>query len=245
MKHLKSRAGGMAGLVGLAGLTVLAPVIFGLFAGISTPLAAAENIVYRVAVKMEKVERTPALVEVKEIKGGRLWGDDLMDTAWYGRESGFNITLTNKKDEELVITWQKSWIMDQQGKKRVIIAPSRIAGKTKDTKSSAVPAGGKLRLTVMPQDYITDQGPAISIDGNMPMSGKSSWKFPVFKQTYTEKEVKKTSKKQKKKYKKEYGEEFDFLSYIDKSTVEVVLNMDINNTPYTYHFYFKTYIFNK
>jgi hypothetical protein len=240
MKHLKLR------LAGLAGLTVLAAVSFGLLSvGMGTPLAAAEDIVYRIAVKMEKVERTPALEEIKKIRGGRLWGDNLMDTAWYGRESGFNVTITNKKDEELIVTWQKSWVIDQQEKKRVIIAPSRIAGKTKDTKSSAVPAKGKLRITVMPEDYIKDQGPAISIDGNMPMSGKSSWMFPVFKQTYTEKEVKKTFKKQGKKYKKKYGEAFDFLSYIDKSTVEVVLNMDINNTPYTYHFYFKPYIFNK
>ncbi len=243
MKHLRSR---LAGLAGLTGLTVLALVSFGiLYVSMGTPLAAAENIVYRVAVKMEKVERTPALEEVKEIRGGRLWGDDLMDTAWYGGESGFNVTITNKKDQELIVTWQKSWIMDQQGKKRVIIAPSRIAGKTNNTKSSTIPAKGKLRITIMPKDYIKDQGPAVSIDSNMPMSGKSSWRFPVFKQTYTEKEVKKITKKQKKKYKKKYGEEFDFLSYIDKSTVEVVLNMDINNTPYTYHFYFKPYIFNK
>jgi hypothetical protein len=232
--------------VGLAGLTVPALAGFGLlYVSMSMPAAAAENIVYRVAVKMEKVERTPALEEVKEIRGGRLWADDVINTAWYGGESGFNVTITNKKDQELIVTWQKSWIMDQQGKKRVIIVPSRIAGKTKNTKSSVIPAKGKLRITVMPKDYIQDQGPAISIDGNMPMSGKSSWRYPVFKQTYTEKEVKKTFKKQKKKYKKKYGEEFDFLSYIDKSTVEVVLNMDINSTLYTYHFYFKPYIFNK
>jgi predicted RNA-binding protein len=240
MKHLKSR------VVGPAGLTLLAFVSFGLlYVSMNPPEAAAEDIVYRVAVKMEKVERTPVLAEEKEIKSGQLWGDDLIDTAWYGRESGFNVTITNKKDEELIVTWQKSWIIDQLGKKRVIIAPSRIAGKTKNTKSSTIPAKGKLRITVMPEDYIKDQGPALSIEGNMPMSGKSSWRFPVFKQTYTEKEIIKTTKKQKKKYKKEYGEEFDFLSYIDKSTVEVVLNMDINNTPYVYHFYFQPYIFDK
>jgi hypothetical protein len=235
MKHLALRA------------TVL--VLFGsMCAGLGTLLNAGDDVVCRVAIKMVKVERTPALEEEKEIRGKRLWGDDVFDTAWNGQESGFNVTLTNRKDEELLITWEKSWLIDEEGKKREIIPPSRIAGKTKDTRTSTVPARGSLQIMVMPQDYIKDQAPDLSISGNMPMAGRSSWKFPVFKQTYTEKEVKKITKKQEKVFKKKYGDysdkKFDFNTFIEEKTIEVVLNMDINGTSYMYHFYFNPYVLN-
>jgi hypothetical protein len=216
--------------------------VFGFMCLAGGPLPAANNdIVYRVAVKMIKAERTPALDEEKKVRARRLWGDGMIDTSWVGNESGFGVVLTNKTDKDLTITWQKSWLIDETGKKRVIVPPSRLAGKTKNTQVSVIPARKKTQLTVMPQDYIKDQGPPVSIMTGMPVSTKTSWKFPVFKQTYKQKEIKKITKKQKKKH----PGDFDFVAFVEEKTLEVVLNMDINGAQYTYHFYFQPYIFNK
>lgn len=223
----------------ILGLTAL--LLTGYF---SKTLIAEEEIVYRVAAKMVKAERTPD-VEMDpppKIRGKRLWGDDIIDTAWNPGPSGFNVRITNRTQEELIITWDKSWIIDASGsgKQRIITAPSRLAGDPKNTKSTIIPVRKSVNVTIQPKDYMVDQKPPVSIETGMPQGRMTSWIVPVFIQTYTKKQIKKFTKKMKRKH----GEDFDLKSFIDSSIIEVVLSMDINGTKYNYHFVFGTYVFN-
>lgn len=216
-------------------------IMIGCFSG---SLIAAEEIVYRVAAKLVKVERTPAvqLEESPRIRGKRLWGDDIFDTAWNPGPSGFMVRLTNRTQDEVTVTWLKSWLIDSSGsgKKRMITPPSRLAGDPKNTKTTVIPSRKNVNITIQPRDYVTNQKAPINIETGMPQGTNESWVTPVFRQTYNKKQIKKTYKKMKKKH----GKDFDLKTFIDNATIEVVLNMDVNGTKYTYRFVFGTYVFN-
>lgn len=236
MRHKTKHYVGTLAIIGLTALFLTGPL--------SGTLNADEEIVYRVAAKLVKAERTPA-VEMEtppKVRAKRLWGDDIIDTYWNPGPSGFNVRFTNRTQEELTITWQKSWLIDSSGsgKERIITPPSRLAGDPKNTKSTIIPAKKNVNITIQPKDYVVNQKAPISLETGMPQGSMESWVTPVFRQTYNKKQIKKITKKMKKKH----GKDFDLRSFIDNANVELVLNMDINGTQYTYRFVFDTYVFN-
>jgi hypothetical protein len=212
-----------------------------IFNGYNLP-AASKDTVHRVSVKLVKVERSPGLARKSVVVGGRYWRDDLFKTTWQPYAACFMLVLDNRRDSDVTIAWKKSWIIDENGKQRTLIQPTRLDGSKGSSKTSTIPRGGELKVALQPVDYVKSQEPLTAIGSwyfiDEQFISRSSWVFPIFKTKYGTKAIKKLSKKHKKKT----GKDFDLETYLAGNQVQVQLNMNIDNTDYTYRFYFQPYL---
>jgi hypothetical protein len=220
--------------------------VLGTFLSTHLISATPENVMYRVAAKLVKVERTPALEQETKIKGWGLWNDNMIETNIFTHPEGIEIFITNKKTADMIINWDKCWLLDAKGEKRPLTIQGKTIEKEKGSKllKLKIPVNGKEGIQVIPTDYMKNQGSMPPIGGrygveqSQQVFGPETIIVPIFKQTYNENEVKKITDKNKD------HPDFKIDTFITQQTFDMVLNIDIDGTRYVYRFYFVPSILN-
>jgi hypothetical protein len=211
------------------------------------PVWAKGNVYsYKVAVKLERVERIPLVERNIIVIDGQYCSDGLISSTWAVTPEGIGLALQNLKDTEMNMVWQNCWFFDEKRKKQPLRKRLLTGGfneKHSKPQLTKIPAKGKLNAVFYPRDYIKSLGPLVRFGSTHDQFLRKSvmrgvQKTPIFKETYSQKDIKKIMKKQKSKSRGS----FDFASYINDKTYVITLDLKIDDRKYTYHFHFRSHV---
>ena len=201
---------------------------------------------YKVALKLEKVEREPALDQEVPVKDGKLFDSKLFAVVWAPAPQGFRFRIYSKLATPLMIQWNQCQFIDEKGNPHNIThqgvkRPS--LSEIKAMKPKDVQPGGNWQDVIFPfdSDYIQHEKELVSFSKGADASrtyGQAGLRIkPIFIDKYKAKEMKKIVKKKSKKDK-----DFNFETYISNYTYQVVLSLRFNDTKYLYRFHFRAFL---
>jgi hypothetical protein len=205
-----------------------------------------EKKVYTAALKLEKVEREPALEQEVPVKDGKLFDSKPFAVVWAPAPQGFRFKIYSKLTSPLMIQWNECKFIDEKGNPHNIThqgvkRPS--LSEMKAMKPKDVQPGGNWQDVIFPfdSDYVKHEKELVSFSKGAEATrtyGQAGLRIkPIFIDKYKEKEMKKIIKKKSKKDKN-----FNFETYISEHTYQVVLALRFNDTKYFYRFYFRAFL---
>ena len=201
---------------------------------------------YTAALKLERVERDPLLEAGFKVQDGKLFDSQPFAVVWSPVPEGFRFRIYNKLSTILLIQWNECKFIDEkgnahpishQGIKRPSLSEMKVMGP-KD-----IPPGGDWQDVIFPydSDYIEHEKELVSFSQGAAANrtyGQGGLRIrPIFIDKYQDKQVKKIEKKERKK-----NADFNFESYINNHTYQVVLSLNFNETKYLYRFFFRAFL---
>jgi hypothetical protein len=219
---------------------------------VSGRLSGKEKKQYNVAVKLERVEREPAIENTKSyiVKDGQLFENRTMAVIWAPGPNGFRFRIYNKSKEEITILWNECVFVNEKGN-RYYISHKGVKrpslSKMKTMKPTVVQGGDNWQDVFFPfdSDYIEHQKElkrfgkggidAVSTYGKAGLRIKN-----IYTPQYHEKQVNKIMKKLHKKDKNA-----TFESYLAAQTFALEMVLKIAEIKYTYRYYFKSVLMKK
>lgn len=217
----------------------------------SSPAFAASDDV-KVTVKLESVERTPALEQTITVTPAQVWDSPAMAIVWAPAPQGFRFRLYNKQPEPITIVWNECAFIDEKGNRHIITHQgvdrrSNIDINIKGLNPTAIAAGKDWSDVVFPfdSDYMSQEKELQPFKTMEKEETNSAYGMagirvkPIFQDKYSEKEIKKILKKINKK-----EPPLDFPTYIHNQTygVELSLKFSENQPKYVYRFFFRAQV---
>ncbi|MCP4214687.1 MAG: hypothetical protein GY765_08515 [bacterium] len=227
-------------IAGLVFLLVFSSVLFG-----------KGKKVYNVAVKLEKVERTPALETEIKVMDGQVFESAPIAVLWSPVPQGFRFRLYNRKDQKVTILWNECRFYDERNRSHVVThhgVKSQQPSDLKGMKPTVVEAQGKVQDVLFPYDSdylihekeLTRFGKGNESSPNVNNYNKRGLRTrPIFLDKIPEKMANKLLKKKRKKTK---NKELDMAGYITSLTYSMEMPLLLGETRYVYRFYFRSHL---
>lgn len=206
--------------------------------------------VYKVAVKLEQVEREPQMTGKGKVQDGQVFDSGPIAVAWSPVPQGFRFRIYNKTTSTLTILWNECKFIDEKGNNHNIThkGVKRVSStdmEMKALKPTVVQPGANWQDVFFPydSDYIKQEKELVGFSsggGSDAVStyGKAGLRIrPIFIHQYKEKQIKKIVKKKKKKDK-----DFTFEKYINSHTYGVAMVVKLDETKYVYRFLFRAHL---
>jgi hypothetical protein len=199
---------------------------------------------WTISVHLEKVKIMSTEGEKELPVKKDAFSNELMDINWSPEPKGFKFEIVNKKDTSILILWDKSYFIDEKGKKHKIVhSKFKFVDNPRPIESTTIASQASLKDLVYPQDYAI---PKLKVDAVQPFS---SGRQPSSTATYYEKKewVKKDIflKKVSLKKMKKMDQDFDINSYLENSRYEIRLKIKVKDKEQDYSFFFKSIEKNK
>jgi hypothetical protein len=209
-----------------------------------------EKKVYKVAVKLEKVEREPEMTSKGKVQDGQVFDSGSLAVAWSPVPQGFRFRIYNKTTSTLTILWNECKFTDEKGNNHNIShkGVKRVSSndmEMKVLKPTVVQPGANWQDVFFPydSDYIKQEKELVGFStgaGSNAVNtyGRAGLRIrPIFIHEYKKKQIKKIAKKQKKK-----GKDFSFEKYINSHTYGVAMVVKLDETKYVYRFLFRAHL---
>jgi hypothetical protein len=209
-----------------------------------------EKKVYKVAVKLEQVEREPGMTGKGKVVDGQVFDSGPLAVAWSPVPQGFRFRIYNKTTSTLTILWNECRFIDEKGNNHNIThkgvkRTSASDMEMKALKPTVVQPGANWQDVFFPydSDYIKQEKELVGFSTGGGSNAVNTYDKaglrirPIFIPEYKEKQVKKIVKKKKKKDK-----DFTFEKFINSHTYGVAMTVKLDETKYVYRFLFRAHL---